>query len=248
MERVLCFSASDEFKKRLAGVGGITLSTADNPEDLAQRAVGDPALACVVIHVPEADDFWIGFLGSLSSTLPLLTLLLVLDGGTMPEPEDRVEVIRGRPLDDEIFSWIEAHIFSAAKREKRRHQRFDWPLTGTLDFGERDAGVFRVREISADGAFLECGAAPPEPGLSGTIRIEFEDFSVLSGCRILPMRPATSKLPAGFGVQFTDLTEWSRKVIDSIVTDELVRELLTPGHAPYPPTIESPTSKTHESD
>ena len=248
MERVLCFSASDEFKKRLECINGITLFTADNPEDLAQRAVGDPALACVVIHVPEADDFWTGFLRSLCATLPLLTLLLVLDGGAMPEPGGRVEVIRGRPLDNEVFSWIEAHVFSASKREKRKHQRFDWPLTGRLDFGERNAGVFHVREISADGAFLECGETPPKPGLSGTIRIEFEDFSVMSGCSILPMRQATSKLPAGFGVQFTDLTEWSRKVIDRIVTSELVLQLLNPGHAPHPPTIESPPLETHESD
>jgi hypothetical protein len=247
MERILCFSASEEFKKRLEGIENVVLTIAESTEDLARLAVDDPTLTCVVINVREADDFWIGFLRSMGSHLPILPLLLILDGGSMPDLGSTVEIIIRRPLDPEIFAWIEALLRTAGRRGKRSHQRFDWPLKGTLHIGDV-VRVFRVREIGAGGAFLECADDPPEPGTYGTILIEFQDFSVLSSCLTLPMRSAAGRFPAGFGVQFTDLTEWSRKVIDRIVSDELVRQLLNPGVPPHQPTIESLPLTTYESD
>jgi hypothetical protein len=247
MERILCFSASDEFKNRINALESVELVFADVPADLAREAVEDPSLGFVVIHREKIDGFWGGLISSLSSVLPLLRVLVVLEKMDAPDMGAGVEIIRGRPSDPEVFKRIQAHINAAVPGEKRKSQRFDWPLRGTLRQEDR-VEVYRVREISAGGAFLECGAGAPAPGTNATILIEFKDFSVLSGCLTLSLRPATERLPSGFGIQFTDLTEWSRKAIDRIVSDELVQRLLEPDRAPAAPTISALPLAAYERD
>ncbi len=237
MERILCFSDSEVLKDGLRSMTGATLIGAETSEELAKLAVENPELTCAVVHIPEANEFWAGFLRSMSSTLPVLKLLVVVEEGSLAEIGGDSEIIQGSASDPELPGRLAEKIRSAGAREKRAHHRFDWPLTGTLNVGG-EPKAYNVREISASGAFLECGEGSPQAGTRGTLLVRFKDFSVLTDCTTLRMRGETDKLPAGFGVRFTDLTEWSRKVIDRIISDELVRQLLNPGHAPAAPTIE----------
>jgi len=97
--------------------------------------------------------------------------------------------------------------------------------------------TFKVRMISSTGAFLESDTLFPEPEKEGIIRIRFHDFNLLSGCKILGKRDKSGKLPAGFGIKFTDLTPTSRSIIDGIVEDELLHSLLEPEEPSRPPSI-----------
>jgi hypothetical protein len=70
-----------------------------------------------------------------------------------------------------------------------------------------------------------------------TLRIQFLDFQLLTGCQSLEKRPPAGVLPAGFGVRFTDLSDASRKVVDSIIEDELIMSLTEPDKPLKPPSI-----------
>ena len=58
------------------------------------------------------------------------------------------------------------------------------------------------------------------------MRVVFQNFRMVTHCEILDPRQASSKMPPGFGVRFTDLSEASRSVIDSIVNEAIVDVLI----------------------
>jgi hypothetical protein len=231
MDQIVCYSRSGEFRALCGGIRGFSHVAADTTADLASRLVEEPDVLCAILHFPSMDTWTGRFLGSLKTAFPLLHVVLVVEDGT-GEP-----TFRGDPTSPEAFGRIEAHVQALERKDKRRRQRFDWPLLGKLRLGDAPELSLRVRAISASGAFLEASGPSPVPGSRGFISVQFKDFAILSGCEVLPTRPPAGNLPAGFGVRFTDLTPASQKVIDSIVQDELIRSLIEPGSTPRGPAI-----------
>ena len=56
-------------------------------------------------------------------------------------------------------------------------------------------------------------------------------------CEILDPRMASSNLPYGFGVEFTKFSKPSRKIINNIIDDALVKVLIDPDSEPDIPSI-----------
>jgi hypothetical protein len=92
--------------------------------------------------------------------------------------------------------------------------------------------------LSAGGALLVCGDGVPEPETDGELRIAFRDCEVQVGCTILDPRQASTDLPAGYGVRFTQVPPGVDDAIDGIVKDALVRSLLRPETEPEIPCLD----------
>ncbi len=201
-------------------------------EELAASIVEGHHLICVLIEPESTNRQWQSFIASLRRSFPFLEIYLLLPR----EQEGYFPDFQHLPLED-LGASVEQLIASLGDRNRRKHQRFDWPLKGRLTIPGQMKEEFSVRSISSTGAFLAGPGSCPTPASEGTIQIVFHDFKLLSGCRVLDRRAATSLLPDGFGIEFTDLTDFSRSVIDRLVQDELLHSLLEPDKPSRPPSI-----------
>ncbi len=234
MDLIVCYTRSQALRTLIEGLEGFNVVCVDTTADLASRLVEERDVACAIVHVAEIDDFWRRFLSSMASGFPHLETILVLEKGGYTGP---MTLVRGDPTNGGVFSGIEGRLRSLECRNKRSNQRFDWPLKGVLQTSDGFERSFSVREISAGGAFLESSGVNPPAGATGSLSIRFHDFKILTHCEVVAARAASERLPAGFGVRFTDLTDFSRKVLDNIVSDELLHSLIEPGSPPRPPAI-----------
>ncbi len=234
MDLIVCYTRSQALRTLIEGLEGFRAVTVDTTADLASHLVEESDVACAIIHIAEIDDFWRRFLPSMTSGFPHLETILVLEKGEYKGP---MTLVRGNPTESGIFSGIEGRLRSLERRNKRSNQRFDWPLKGILQTSDGFERSFNVREISSGGAFLESTGSIPPVGAMGSLSVRFHDFKILTHCEVVAARAASERLPEGFGVRFTDLTDFSRKVLDSIVSDELLHSLIEPGSPPRPPAI-----------
>jgi hypothetical protein len=60
---------------------------------------------------------------------------------------------------------------------------------------------------------------------------------MVTKCEVLDRRPPSLRLPAGFAVRFTQLSEESMQLIDRIIQDALVQTLMEPEGEPEVPTL-----------
>ena len=77
----------------------------------------------------------------------------------------------------------------------------------------------------------------PETGKKAILRIIFRNFKMYTICEILDPRKAYSNLPDGFGVEFIKFSEPSKKIIDNIIDDALVKVITEPDSEPEIPSI-----------
>ncbi len=236
MGRVVCFSRSTAFRELLGGLGGDEVIFLESMREFAAALVEGRGIVCALVHLRTPDDAWIRLLSSAKASFPFLDMALVLEEGGITGTSF-ASLFRGDPAEDRLFGEIVRHIQSLECRDKRGKQRFDWPLEGTLHIVDGSQASYKVRSISASGAFLEVSQDHPRPGMRGMLSIRFQDFSVWTSVEILPARSQTGSLPEGFGVRFIDLTEGSQRVIDRLVQDELLRQLIEPDGPLRPPAI-----------
>ncbi len=243
---IICYSKSKKVLRLLKQIPEEGIREVATQEELASTIVGGSDISFVLIHLEEISGLWERFLSSLKKTFTLLESCLLLPPGRAKKLPgyDVIELNEETLIDD-----VKSHLATLASKNRRRHQRFDWPLTGhliiprqsdsegNLVVPDRIDEKFRVRSISSSGAFLESETLFPKPGIEGTIMISFHDFKVLTGCRIVGKRKASGDLLAGFGIEFTDLTAISQAIIDEMVQDELLRRLLNPDKPPSPPSL-----------
>jgi len=236
MNRIVCFTRSEPFRALARSLAGFSVSVLETTAELAKRIVEETDLLCLVVHLPSREPYWDRFFSSLKLSFPLLNVLIVRpdqEGGELPYPS-----LLGSPEDPALSGKVAAFLQSLQTKEKRRHQRFDWPLMGSWVRKGESERSFRVRSISSSGAFLESESFFPAAGTTATLRIQFLDFQLLTGCQALEKRAPAGALPAGFGVRFTDLSDASRKVVDSIIEDELIMSLTEPNKPLKPPSIQ----------
>jgi hypothetical protein len=212
--------------------------TVSSRTELAERIVRDMDVLCVIIQVDLLRDPWRGLLDSIARSFPLLNVAVVCRECDGAVPRD-LSLIRSKPGDPAFEGDIQNFAFAAAITNRRRNHRFDWPLRGQLELEGAQGRRYRVRALSCSGAFLECETDFPRPGARGELRIEFQDFRMLTHCEVLDSRRSSSRLPSGFGVRFTGFSERACKVIDRIVKDALVNTLIEPGAETPAPSLES---------
>jgi hypothetical protein len=218
MDAVLMYSPGPQGRNLLAALSDFQVRTADSLPELARLLVGEPGVLCLVLqpgkHAPE------DFLESLKACYPLLPVFLAHQEPTAGELED-----------------LAARVGSLERTERRGKPRFDWPLQGSLSLAGAQAEPYDLRALSSGGAFLRCEGPCPQPGSRGRLRVRFRNFSLETACEVLDTRRASSRLPDGFAVRFTELGAEAQALLDRIVRDALIRAILEPESEPTTPSL-----------
>jgi hypothetical protein len=218
-------------------LGGHEVIPTAGRSELVEAVIGENDLRGVLFQKEELSAEDRHFLASLKKSFPILALAIV-SGETparLPAGAAAIDSGLGSGALAEAVSGFAASISSANRRE---HQRFDWPLQGALSTDQRSWQSFPIRSLSAGGAFLVCPADCPVPGTEAGLRILFQDFQIRTRCRVLDPRQASSNLPAGFGVRFTELSTRAQELLDRIIHDALVEVLLAPEREPGLPSLD----------
>ncbi|NOY07723.1 MAG: PilZ domain-containing protein [Spirochaetes bacterium] len=235
MDTILVFSDTARLGNLLGDIPLTVIKTSSRAE-LARMIVETDDLRILIIDIKEKTGLHKPFFYSLAKSFPLLKVILITENIIDDCPSNCIQLHRGK-IKDKLKPVIESTAPVNSGNERRKFNRFDWPLKGHLLQKGRQRRTCNVRSMSAGGAFLESIESPPQTGSRFLIRIDFQDFRVLTNCEIMDSRHASSNLPAGFGVRFTDLTQASAQVIDRIVEDALIHALLSPESKPEIPSI-----------
>ncbi len=110
---------------------------------------------------------------------------------------------------------------------ERRFQRAPCSFPGTYACGGKTSPV-RVTTLSIGGGFFACRTRPPSGSdfafairLSDQYLIRGRGMVIWNSSRKKSIPGIKEKLPPGFGVEFTELREEDREVIDSFVRRKL---------------------------
>ncbi|NBF39308.1 MAG: hypothetical protein GVY14_02730 [Spirochaetes bacterium] len=241
-------SATDPYR-------AIVVST---PGELATEIVAGRNLLAAVIQTEDLPADLEQLLRSIRRHFPILPVLFVTDSDLPAEIDGQYSHISGSLGSEELSETLRSRLSELATRDRRRYNRYDWPLKGSIlasgspgtgdsvgsggtrapaGTADDDASQFRIRSLSAGGAFLEQRDGMPTPGTDITLRVCFQDSSFTSECHVLERRMASSNLPPGQGVQFTSLSDRGREIIDRIVSDALMTILFDPNAEPDVPSL-----------
>lgn len=237
MDTVILYSETLEPKRIAGALADLNLRPVASRALLAEAVVREPDILAVIIQVGDLDGPLERFLSSLRRSIPRLNVAVICGSCREALPELFTQIDLDVP-DDTLMCDVQNFVLSAAITNRRRANRFDWPLNGYLSFDDgKRWQTHRVRSLGRGGAFLESENAAPAPGARAAMRIVFQDFKMRTACEVLDSRSASSNLPAGFGVRFTGFSESSCQVIDRIVDDALVRTLIAPEETPAVPSL-----------
>jgi hypothetical protein len=238
MDRIVVYTDTLEMETIARAVGDYEIVRAAGAVDLARAIVEQSRVIALIVETTRIDESFGPLLSSIKATFPLLKICLITGSGTEPESLDPASVdFTITAQGGRIAKELKAFVAGIAVKERRDHPRFDWPLQGSLSVDGKNWQNHRLWAISADGAFLESPADAPAQGSSATLRISFQNSRMVTNCQVLDRRPPSLRLPAGFAVRFTDLSEDSMLLIDRIIQDALVQTLMEPEGEPEVPTL-----------
>jgi hypothetical protein len=236
MNKVLVYTQTLDPQTIISALGDQEVTSVNSFLRLAERVVEEKNLLCVLIQIDGLDEECQKFLTSLKKNFPILGVGVITKdtSADLPQGYSRIDVrLQGDAFNQEVQNFISSLVMT----NKREHNRFDWPLRGFLSLDGKTWTEYPLRSISAGGAFLECGSSLPVPGSRGVLRVVFQNFKMLTRCEVLDARQASSNLPPGFGVRFTELSDASKMIIDQIVQNALVSSLVEPEREVVTPTL-----------
>jgi hypothetical protein len=234
---ILLYSQSLDPKSVSDSVENQEVTTVNSYLRLAERIVEERNLLCVLVQIDGLDEECQKFLSSLKENFPILNVGVITQDQEVELPEGYSRI--GIKVERDAFGQeIEEFISSLAATNRRQYLRFSWPIKGSLSFDGKEWNEFPVHSISAGGAFLESSSSHPKPGTVGILRVVFGNFKMVAHCEILEARHASSNMPPGFAVRFTQLSEASRLIIDRIVHEALVNNLVAPEEEPSIPSLD----------
>jgi hypothetical protein len=231
---VVAYVSPDSAKSLQSAEAKGILRRVGSLSEFANAIIDEPA-PCVVLELPSSGNREKDFLGSLVATFPLVEGAVISNQGKEGIEAGPLGVFESDELDTERF---QACLGERAQENRRKYHRFEWPLHAELTH-DGTTNEYRVRSISAGGAYLESMRAGPEAKTQATITVRFQNFVMTTECTVIGARMPSSNLPPGFAVQFEALSETARATIDSIVKDALLDSLLNPGQEPETPSLDA---------
>jgi hypothetical protein len=238
MDKIIVYSESLEIQKITSTLPKQEIVPAASTAELARAIVEQSHVIALIIQKEVVDDSFHRLLASIKKSFPILQVCLITDSVAEPAPATRVIPVKiATETSDRFAEELKTFVSSIGLTDRRDHPRFDWPLKGVVSFDEKTWQSSNLWALSADGAFLEHSGSTPPVGSRGIIRISFQNSRLVTRCVVLDPRQASSKLPAGFAVRFSTLSEDSMKLIDRIVQDALLQTLLQPASEPAIPTL-----------
>jgi hypothetical protein len=238
MDRIVVYTDNLDVETIARAVKNYEIVPVSGIVELARAIVERSRVIALVIETIQIDSTFGPLLSSIKKTFPLLQICLINPSGSGSEsmsPAILDYTITG--TGDHLAKELKTFIAGIHDKERRDHPRFDWPLQGSLSVDGKNWQNHKLWAISADGAFLESPTDAPAKGSSADLRITFQNSRMTTSCEVLDRRPPSLRLPAGFAVRFTDLSEDSMLLIDRIIQDALVQTLMEPEGEPEVPTL-----------
>jgi len=243
MERIVVYTDTLEVETIAPALGDYEILRAASTSEAARAIVERNRVIALVIQKARIDESFQRLLASIKKSFPILRICLITDSepaavsaernSADPATVDYSIASGGGRLVEELKTFVS----NIDVTERRDHPRFDWPLQGSLSLDKKSWQNHNLWAISANGAFLESPTAAPAHGSGAYLKIRFQNSRMLTKCEVLDRRPPSLRLPAGFAVRFTQLSEDSIRLIDRIIQDSLVQTLLEPDNEPEIPTL-----------
>jgi len=238
MDKIIVYSESLEIHEIVSALPEQEIVPAASTAELARAIVEQSHVIALIIEKERIDDPFQRLLASIKKSFPILQVCLITDSGAEPVPAARVIPIEiANEGSDRFTEELKTFVSSIGSTERRDHPRFDWPLQGMISFDKQTWQKFNLWALSADGAFLESSSSAPPVGSRGILRISFQNSRMVTRCEVLDPRQSSSKLPAGFAVRLTMLSDDSMNLINRIIQDALLQTLLQPDSEPAIPTL-----------
>jgi hypothetical protein len=236
MNKIVLYAETVDVPSIDAALPGYEIVAAAGMNELAGAIVEQSPVVAVVIEKRELDEQFRRLLFSLKLSFPMLPGCLISSPLTERLP-DGYHLLAAGANEEETAAKIGEFVAASGFADRRDRPRFDWPLQGLLSFDREHWQKHKLWALSADGAFLEAAGSPPAAGSKGFLRITFRNSRLVTHCEVLDPRQASSRLPAGFAVRFTLLSQDSKRLLDRIVQDTLVQTLLEPETEPDIPSL-----------
>jgi hypothetical protein len=238
MERIVVYTDTLKVETIEPALGDYEILRAASTVEMARAVVERSRVIALIIEKARIDESFRRLLSSIKKSFPILRICLVTGSEMGQDPADSQTVDRSIPLGGErLVEELKTFVSSIDVTERRNHPRFDWPLQGSLSVNEQSWQTYNLWALSADGAFLESPTDAPTQGSTATLKVSFQNSRMVTECKVLDRRPPSLRLPAGFAVRFTRLSEDSMQLIDRIIQDALVQTLLEPDSEPEIPTL-----------
>ena len=237
MEKILVYTQSLNYLLISTALDDREIIPVNSKYELAVKITEEDDIFCVILQLDNLQED-ADFLISVKKCFPILPVIILCTEATadnIKEPD--FSLIKFNGDKEEVKNRLKTSISNIKVRNKRENRRFKWPLKGYLSFDKKTWAKYSIKSISSNGAFLECNTTIPNPGKKAILRIIFKNFKMYTICEILDPRLASSNLPDGFGVEFTKFSEPSRKIINNIIDDALVKVLIDPDSEPEIPSI-----------
>jgi len=238
MERIVIYTDTLEVETITPALAGYEILRTASTGELARAIVERSGVIALIIEKVRIDESFRRLLSSIKKSFPILRIFLISDSELDLDSADGETVdcsvaSGGERLVEELKTFIS----NIEVTERRDHPRFDWPLQGSLSADRKSWQTYNLWALSADGAFLESPAEAPTQGSTATLRVSFQNSRMVTQCEVLDRRQPSLRLPAGFAVRFTELSEDSMQLIERIIQDALVQTLLEPDSEPEIPTL-----------
>ncbi|MEE9309199.1 MAG: PilZ domain-containing protein [Spirochaetia bacterium] len=239
MAKIIVYSESLEIHRIVSALPEQEIVPAASTAELARAIIEQSHVIALIIEKERIDDRFQRLLASIKKSFPILQVCLITDSGADLAPAGYRIIAKDITPEgsDRFTEELKTFVSSIGLTERRDHLRFDWPLQGMISFDDKTWQSYNLWALSADGAFLESSGSGPPVGSRGILRISFQNFRLVTRCEVLDPRQASSKLPAGFAVRLTMLSDDSMNLINRIIQDALLQTLLQPESEPAIPTL-----------
>jgi len=238
MERIVIYTDTLEVETIKPALGDVEILRVASATELARAIVERNRVIALIIEKAYIDETFQRLLSSIKKSFPILRICLISDSAAQRDSNDPATIDCSIPSDGErLVEELKTFLSGIDVTERRDRPRFDWPLRGSLSADGNSWQTHNLWALSADGAFLESTADAPSKASKATLKVSFQNSRMVTECEVLDRRPPSLRLPAGFAVRFTRLSEDSIGLIERIVQDALVQTLLEPGSEPEIPTL-----------
>ena len=244
MERIVVYTDTLEVETIAPALGDYEILRAASTSEAARAIVERSRVIALVIEKTRIDGSFLRLLSSIKKSFPILRICLITDSEPAAVSAERNSAdpatvaysiaSGGGRLVEELKTFVS----NIDVTERRDHPRFDWPLQGSLSLDKKSWQTHKLWALSADGAFLESLTDAPTQGSTAILKVSFQNSRMVTECKVLDRRPPSLRLPAGFAVRFTQLSEDSMRLIDRIIQDALVQTLLEPDSESEIPTLD----------
>ena len=236
MDSVIVYAQSLDPGLIQTSVGEFVIRHTYGKKELIQAVVEETDVVCLIIQQDYLDSDLKEFLIILREKIPVLLVSVITQNGMDRLPQG-YRFIDSTLNEEDLKKEIRQFVSNVSSTNRRGKHRFDWPLRGYLNTQGEDWREYRVRSLSASGAFFECTERFPKPRTQGRLRILFGKCQLSVDCEIRDPRQASSNLPAGFGIRFVDLDPASADILDRIIKNALVATLTGEDTEPAVPTL-----------